>query len=120
MVLSVVTYKTGITPPSGITVLVNDTYYYMQTGSGFGSHPSAITASPSGGNGSYTYLWTVESQSGIGEVYVTNATAANVTVNWSDIDIVGWKVEGVFRCTVTDTAGNTGYVNIGFTVAKTS
>lgn len=121
MVLSVITYKTGLSAPGAITVLVNHTYYYKSiSGTGFGSESSAITATPSGGNGSYTYAWTVEDQSGLGHVYWSNETTASPTLNWEDLDLVGFQQEGVFRCTVTDTAGNTGYVNIGFTVIKTS
>lgn len=68
------------------------------------------TASPSGGSTPYTYAWTFVSSDG-GTWTITNPTAASTKFSCAAVGAnVGFNA--TFRCTVTDSVGGTGTVDV--------
>jgi len=120
MVLAVITYKTGLTAGGEITVLIDSTMAYQGTETPSGTLDEALTAYPTGGTGVYTYLWTLESTSGVGTAYLTETTQAGVDINYGSLFSLTQEVTGVIRCTVTDSAGNSGYQLVDFLVIRDS
>lgn len=84
-----------------------------QSRSGSGALSSAMTATPAGGTGPFTYNWTVVSSDG-STPGLTNATTATVTAALSNT--AGEVTNFTLRCTVTDTAtGGTNSADVNCT-----
>lgn len=77
---------------------------------------SSTTATPSGGIGSYTYAWTIESDGG--NLAANSPTAASTSFHWVGLFPLD-ETSSDFRCTATDSLGNTGYQIITVYVART-
>lgn len=79
-------------------------------GSSFGAGPvvtNFVTATPSGGIGAYTYLWTKTS----GGIIAANS-GSSATTAFSGTVALGEAIEAEFKCTVTDSTGSTANVSI--------
>lgn len=92
-----------------LSVSINPTSAY-----GFGTGtPSTnnVTASVSGGTAPYTYAWSYVS----GDTFTTsNPTSA--TTHWSKSVGINDIFTGVYKCTVTDSLGVTGFDTVGVEV----
>lgn len=74
---------------------------------------AAVTASPRGGSGSYTYSWTYTS----GEVFGV-ATPAAASTTFAKAGVSDTYI-GVYTCTVTDAAGATASAPVTITIVLT-
>jgi hypothetical protein len=64
---------------------------------------NSITASPSGGSGSYTYLWTIVTHDDPDSTpFINNATSQTCTVGTNDDPALQRTISVTVRCTVTD------------------
>ncbi len=78
---------------------------------------SGVTASASGGVGSYTYAWEVVVGSDGGLLSVNAPTSATTSFAWTDLESLD-ETQSDFRVTATDSHGNTGYQIITVYVAR--
>lgn len=93
----------SVSPPPYLTVSISPTVASGTSGAGICTSNN-VTAGASGGTGPYTYSWTYVS----GTTMTLSSTTA-ATINFSHLVSSGTpNVGATYRCTVTDSLGNTG------------
>lgn len=102
---------------SGLTVSSN---FASFSGSGSGeplySTPTCVVT-PSGGTGPYTYAWTLVETDGFGSSSASAPTSANTTFYATGLTNFVTHIT-TWRCTVTDSGGVTGNVDVVVTFTK--
>lgn len=92
-------------PP--IVVTLSDTSILAsRSGAGF-VQTATVTASASGGNGSFTYAWTRLT----GDTEITAQSPSLAATRFQATVATGSLFEADFRCTVTDTNGKSGFAD---------
>lgn len=76
----------------------------------------SIVVTPSGGIGSYTYLWTVDYLDS-GSITINSPTSGTTSFNYTGIDFYE-EFDSNMRCTVTDSVGNTAYKIFNVNVSR--
>lgn len=98
----------SVTTPRPVTASVNSTTWswLYQLGQPVRIYPSTIVVTASGGMGGYSYAW--QRVSGDTQTTVNSPTSSSTA--WSR-SVPSYHVDyvSVWRCRVTDSAGNTGY-----------
>ena len=77
---------------------------------------NAVTATPTGGNGSYTYSWTWVSNPG--NLNITTSTRQSTTFSKGGM-VFGGTYQGLARCTVTS-GGVSVYQDISISISRES
>lgn len=80
---------------------------------------NAVTVTPSGGTGPYTYAWTVHAYSAATSPTIGNAALATTAFTQSAVDPDTTET-ATFRCTVTDAFAQTAQVDVPATFEVTS
>jgi hypothetical protein len=105
-------------PTAGVTLTVTPTPagFSENTASNAGTSAGTVTASASGGTGPYTYAWTVDSS--FGAISPASASSAATAFSYTGLDNLGDGADGNFRCTATDSLGNTGYMIVYVSITR--
>ncbi len=103
---------------TSLAVTADPTSVFEEVSSASGVASASIVATPTGGSGSYTYLWTIIS-GGTG-LTLTGTTSDTVGFNYSGLDTLGSEISATVRCTVTDTFSATAFVNVGVFLLRSS
>jgi hypothetical protein len=116
MMLAGSTLNTPVTPGGALTVSASPS---SSNGSGpSGGQCPAVTAFVSGGSGSYTYAWSIDTLS-LGSLSINNPTGRTTTFNFDTLEL-GFAGEATVVCSVTDTVtSETGAVNVPVTFIRT-
>lgn len=116
MVLKPILYTTGV--GGSITVSLDIPFILEFIGTETGT-TDTVTATPSGGSGTYTYAWTfISGPSGVGSLAIGSAATAATDFDWSGLTGITQDVFATARCTVTDTLGNTGFSNLSINITR--
>src|SRR5262245_43390381 len=116
--IPLITFSTGLGDAISVVLSPNELAELTNTETGT---TAVITATPSGGSGSYSYAWTfIGELNGNGFFQINDPALAATDLDYSNLLVIGDFVEGILQCIVTDTLSNTGFANIYVTVGRVS